>query len=41
MQTVTQLAQLVKEMRNAQRRYFVQHTQSTLTQAKVLERRVD
>jgi len=41
MQTVTQLAQLVKEMRDAQRRYFAQHTQSALTQAKVLERRVD
>ena len=41
MQTVTQLAQLVKEMRDAQKLYFAQHTQSALTQAKALERRVD
>ena len=41
MQTVTQLAQLVKEMRDAQKVYFRAHTQSALTQAKTLERRVD
>jgi hypothetical protein len=41
MQTVTQFAQLVKEMRDAQKAYFAQHTQSALTQAKVLEKRVD
>lgn len=41
MQTVIQLAQLVKEMRVAQKAYFKAHTQSALTQAKALERRVD
>ncbi|MFA5148633.1 MAG: hypothetical protein WC491_05870 [Candidatus Omnitrophota bacterium] len=41
MQTVTGLAQLVKEMRDAQKAYFAQHTQSALTQAKALEKRVD
>ncbi len=41
MQTITQLAQLVKEMRDAQKSYFAQHTQSALTQAKALEKRVD
>lgn len=41
MQTVITLAQLVKEMRDAQKAYFAQHTQSALTQAKVLEKRVD
>ena len=39
--TVTQLAQMVKEMRDAQKAYFKAHTQSALTQAKVLEKRVD
>jgi hypothetical protein len=41
MQTVTTLAQLVKELRDAQKLYFKVHTQSALTQAKALEKRVD
>jgi predicted alpha/beta hydrolase family esterase len=41
MRTAIQLAQLVKEMRDAQKAYFKAHTQSALTQAKALERRVD
>jgi len=32
---------MVKEMRDAQKAYFKAHTQSALTQAKVLEKRVD
>lgn len=41
MQTVITLAELVKEMRDAQKLYFKVHTQSALTQAKALEKRVD
>jgi hypothetical protein len=36
-----QLASLVKEMRDAQKKYFKERTQSALTASKDLEKKVD
>lgn len=41
MWTLVRYAQLVEEMRQAQKEFFAKHTQSALVKAKDLERKVD
>lgn len=41
MWTIARYAQLVEEMRQAQKDFFAKHTQTTLANAKRLEQRVD